>query len=84
MPALALPPVQDWQCDVDGACIPLFCQVEQVVEDGEHTALSSRLHQCGQVVGQNPDSFLVCFGDNEIISLSPRLLRVLDTALGGD
>jgi hypothetical protein len=83
MPDEAPGPVQDRWCDVEGAHISLFCRIEQVAESTEGTVLPSRLHQQGQVVGRDLDSLYVCFQDNQVISLRPCLVRVLDTAPGG-
>lgn len=45
--------------------------------------LCSRLHQRGRVVGRGLDSVSVCFPGNQVLSVAPQLLRVLDDA-GGD
>lgn len=70
--------------DVQGRPIALFCQVEQVAEDPEPTVLPSRLHRQGQVVGRSLDSLYVCFSGNQVISLPPQLLRVLDDVVDGE
>jgi hypothetical protein len=82
-PAGHQPPCGRW-CDVTGAQIFLFCQVEQVAEGTEPTVLASRLHQHGRVVGRNLDSLYVCFSDHQTISVRSDLLRVLDTDPDGD
>lgn len=70
---------RDWWCDVDGTPISLFCEVEQVQDSAGYGVLPSRLHQRGRVVGWGPDSIYVCFDDNQIVNLSPQLLRLLPT-----
>lgn len=69
-------------CDAAGTPISLFCLMEQVEESAEPTALPSRLHQRGQVLGRGSDSLYVCF-DGQVISLQPHLVRVLDTTPTG-
>ncbi|MGH3692611.1 MAG: hypothetical protein ACRDRX_01155 [Pseudonocardiaceae bacterium] len=76
-------PVRDPWCDIDNTPIVLFCKVEQVVDSTEPTALPSRLHQHGQVVGRGLESLYVRFPDHQVISLRPHLVRVLDTAPDG-
>lgn len=78
------PEVPDPWRDIDGAHIALFCQVEQVCEDTEPTALPSRLHQHGHIVGRGLGSVYVCFPGNHVISLRPDWIRVLDDVGGGD
>jgi hypothetical protein len=80
MPADAPPPVQARWRDVDGALISLFCAVEQVAGGAEPSLLGCRLHQRGHVVGRGLDSVYVCFPGNQMISMPPHLLRVLDDA----
>jgi hypothetical protein len=58
--------------------------VEQVTDSTEPTVLPSRLHQHGQVVCRDHESLLVCFSDNQVVSLRPDLVRVLDAAPDGD
>ncbi len=81
MPAPVPRPARSRWCDVDVSPIALFCQVEQVAAG---TALRSRLHEQGQVIGRDLDSRYVCFPGNLVISAPPRLLRVLDAASVGD
>ncbi|MGH3572224.1 MAG: hypothetical protein ACRDUW_10415 [Pseudonocardiaceae bacterium] len=52
----------------------------------EHAAglLPSQLHQQGQVVGRGLDSLYVRFAGNEVVSLSPRLLRLLTDTPDGE
>jgi hypothetical protein len=70
--------VQNRWRDADGAHLSLFCWVEQVTEHPEHGALSSRLHQYGQILGRGPDVLYVRFlGEGHLISLPPQLLRLL-------
>ena len=69
-------------CDAGGTHIPLFSLVEQVEESADPTALPSRLHRRGQVLGRGLDSLDVCF-DGQVISLQPHLVRVLDTTPTG-
>jgi hypothetical protein len=47
--------------DIDGTHIALFCQVKQVADSTTPTALPSRLHQHGQVVGRGLECVYVCF-----------------------
>jgi hypothetical protein len=82
MPADAPPPAQQRWRDVDGTPISLFCQVEQVAAGAEPALLGSRLHQRGHVVGRGLASLYVCFPNNQMISVRPHLLRVLDDAAG--
>jgi hypothetical protein len=77
MPILASESVSQRWCDVEGTPIVLFCWVEQVMEDPEPRVLPSWLHARGRVVGRGFHSFYVCFSDNCLVSLSPRLLRVV-------
>jgi len=70
----------DRWCDVDGTPIVLFSRVEQVADSAEDTALFSRLHQHGQVVGHSRESLLVCFADHQVLSVRPDLVRVLPDA----
>jgi hypothetical protein len=78
------PAVQTPWRDIDGKQIVLFCRVEQVDEDTEPTMLPSRLHQRGQVVGRGLDSLYVSFPGNQVISLTPELVRVLDDVADGE
>ncbi len=77
MPTATPRPAHDGWCDIDGSHISLFCGVEQVGEAPEPGALPSRLHQRGQVLGRSPGSLYVCFPDNQVVSVSPQLLRLL-------
>lgn len=77
MSVAASRPAPDRWCDVDGTPIVLFSQVEQVAESAEDTALFSRLHQHGQVVGRSRESLLVCFANHQVLSVRPDLVRVL-------
>lgn len=83
MPAAAPRPVGDRWGDVEGTHISLFRYVEQVAESAQRGLLPPRLHQQGQVVGWGVDSVYVCFADNQVVSLSPHLLRLLPDAPGG-
>lgn len=83
MPARVPRPAQDW-CDVNGTSISLFCQVEQIADSAECTVLPSWLHEQGQVVGRGRDALYVCFPGNQVISLRPELVRVLDAQPSGD
>lgn len=74
-----VPPPEDRWRDIDGTCISLFCEVEQVA-DGAGPSLLARLHQRGHVVGRSTDSLYVCLPGNQVISVRPHLLRVLDDA----
>ncbi|MGH3845906.1 MAG: hypothetical protein ACRDS0_31480 [Pseudonocardiaceae bacterium] len=76
-------PVGDRWGDVEGSHISLFSQFEQVEQVGPRGLLPSRLHQQGQVVGRGLDSLYVRFADSQVVSLSPRLLRLL-TDVPGD
>ena len=77
------PVAHRWR-DIEGAHISLFCWVEQVVENPESGALFSRLHQRGEVLGRGPDVLYVRFtGEGHLISVSPELVRAIDTAPGG-
>ncbi len=77
------PAYERWR-DVDGISIPLVCRIEQVAVSNEHGALPSRLHQRGQVIGRGHNRLYICFdGNNQLISLRPHLVRVLDAAPGG-
>jgi hypothetical protein len=79
----AAPGPSRW-CDVEGSHISLFCWVEQVRESPESMALSSRLHQRGQVLGRGPDQLYVRFeGEGQLIGVSPPLVRLLPDAPGG-
>jgi hypothetical protein len=80
MPAATPRPAHYRWSDADGAHIALFSWVEQVAESAELAALPSRLHQHGQVLGRSLDSLYVCFPGNEMVSLPPRLLRLLPDA----
>lgn len=82
MPTPAKPPAHDRWCDIEGTHIALFCRVEQVEQSPEPGVLPSRLHQRGQIVGRGLDSLYVCFEDNHVVSLQPRLLRLLPDASG--
>ena len=83
MPARLPRPTRDRWRDVHGSPIALFRWVEQIAEGIERTALPSRLHQRGQVVGLGDESLFVRFRDNQVISLRPHLVRVLDAAPDG-
>jgi hypothetical protein len=82
MPAAAPQPTQNRWCDVDGSHLALFCRVEQIAETTKPSALPSRLHQQGQVLGRGLDSVYVCFEDHVLVSLSPHLLRLLPDTPG--
>ncbi|MGH7751041.1 MAG: hypothetical protein ACREQ5_40690 [Candidatus Dormibacteria bacterium] len=84
MPADTPRPTPDRWRDAEGTHISLFCWIEQVAEHPEPGTLFSRLHQQGEVVGRGPDLVYVRFhGEGHVISVPPRLLRVLDTAPEG-
>ncbi|MGH3872282.1 MAG: hypothetical protein ACRDSR_12350 [Pseudonocardiaceae bacterium] len=83
MPAATPRPVADRWGDVEGSHISLFSLVEKVADSAPRGLLPSRLHQQGQVVGTGVDSVYVRFAGNEVVSLSPRLLRLLAEAPGG-
>ncbi len=83
MPAAAPRPAQGRWRDVNGAHVSLFCRIEQVVESTAATVLPSRLHEQGHVVGRDLDSLYVSFQENQVISLRPHPVRVLDTAPSG-
>ncbi|MGH3841683.1 MAG: hypothetical protein ACRDS0_09615 [Pseudonocardiaceae bacterium] len=83
MPAATPRPARDRWSDVNGTHIPLFCRIEQVADSAECPALFSRLHEQGHVVGRDLESLYVCFPGNQVISLRPHLVRVLDTAPDG-
>ena len=83
MPTATPRPVGDRWGDVEGSHIPLFSHVEQVTDSAPRGLLASRLHQQGQVVGRGVDSVYVRFADNQIVSLSPRQLRLLPDAPDG-
>jgi hypothetical protein len=69
---------QDRWCDADGTRIALFRWVEQVTEHPDHGPPLSRLHQHGQVLGRGPGVVYVRFqGEDQLISVAPRLLRML-------
>jgi hypothetical protein len=76
--------VQDRRRESDETRIALFAWVEQVAEGPEPTVLSSRLHEQGRVVGRGLGCLYVRFSRNQVISLAPELLRVLDDVTGGD
>ena len=78
MPADARQGARDRWCDAEGTRIELFCWVEQVAEHPEPGALSSRLHQQGQVLGGGLDVLYVRFaGERQLIGVPPELLRLL-------
>lgn len=78
------PAAGQWR-DAEGTRIALFSWVEQVADDPERAVLPPWLHQQGQVVGWDTDLVYVCFPGNQVISVRPGLLRVLDHgAPGGD
>lgn len=81
MTAVVSRPECDRWCDIDGTPLALFCWVEQVEEAPEPGLLPSRLGQQGQVVGRGVESLFVRFPDHAVLSVSPRVLRLLpDTA----
>lgn len=76
--------VHDWWCDVGGACLALFCRVEQVAESTEHAALPSRLHHRGEIIGSGLNELYVRFeADEALVSLPPQLLRLLPEVSAG-
>lgn len=77
MTARTMPPANDPWCNAEGTEVGLFCWVEQVIESPEVGMLPSRLHQQGQVVGRGFDAFYVRFADNQVVSVSPNLLRII-------
>jgi hypothetical protein len=76
--------LQDRRRKIDDTRIALSAWVEQVAEGPEPTMLSSRLHEQGQVVGRGMDCLYVRFSDNQVISLPPALVRVVDNVTDGD
>ena len=70
--------------DVDGTPIPVPCRIEQIAVSKEHGALPSRLHQQGQVIGRGTSRLQVRFDDNQVISLRPHLVRVLEETPDGN
>lgn len=84
MPAVVPRPDREPWCDVDGTHLALFCSVEQVEEAPEAGVLSSRMGERGEVVGQGRESLFVRFPDHTVLSVPPRVLRLLpDTTAGG-
>lgn len=71
-------------CDIDGTRLGLFCQVEQVEEAPEPGVLPSRVGQRGEVVGRGLESLFVRFPDHVVVSVSPRVLRLLPEAMAGE
>jgi hypothetical protein len=69
--------------DVHGTPIAMFRWVEQIAESTERTPLPSHLHQHGQVVGLGEELLFVRFEDDQVVSLRPHLVRVLDAAPEG-
>jgi hypothetical protein len=82
MPDSTPRPSHDRWRDIDGSHIALFCMVEQVAKCAEPRVLPSRLHQRGPVVGRCLDSLYVRFAANALISLQPKLVRLIPDALG--
>jgi hypothetical protein len=82
MPADTPPPAEERWRDVDGTPIALFCEVEQVADGAELSLLDCRLQQRGHIVGRGLDLLYVCFPNNQMISVQPHLLRVVDEAAG--
>lgn len=69
--------------DTHGVPIPQQCRIEQLAVDKRHGALPSRLHKQGQVLSRGVTRLNVLFDDeNELVSIRPHLVRVLD-APGG-
>ncbi len=63
----------------------MLCQVEQIAVRQQHGAMSSRLHQHGQVIGRDTNWLHVRFDkDHRLIILRAHLVRVLDQAPDGD
>lgn len=84
MPAVVSRLDGDRWCDIEGTRLGLFCWVEQVEEASEPGALPSRLGQRGEVVGRGRESLFVRFSDHVVLSVPPRVLRLLpDTPAGG-
>lgn len=54
------------------------CRIEQIAVSKEHGAPPSRLHQQGEVIGRDTTRLQVRFDDNQVISLRPHLVRLLD------
>jgi hypothetical protein len=78
--ASAVRPAHDRWGDTKGSHVSLFCWVAQVTESTKPRALPGRLHQPGQVLGRGLDSLYRRFDDDHLISLAPRLLRLLPDA----
>lgn len=72
MTAGAPRPTRDHWRDRDGTPIRLFCRVKQIAEHPTDTALFSRLHRPGEVIGQSLDLIYVRFdGETQVISVRP-------------
>jgi hypothetical protein len=75
-------PVNDPWRDAQGTHIALF-RIEQIAVNKEHGVLPSRLHQQGRVINRGHNRLYVRFDDdNQLISLRPHLVRVLDAPRG--
>ncbi|MGH3812521.1 MAG: hypothetical protein ACRDUV_08700, partial [Pseudonocardiaceae bacterium] len=84
MPTRRVHPVSGQRRDVGAAPIVGQCQVEQIAVSKEHRALPSRLRQQGQVLGRGHHRLSVRVErDDQLISLRPHPVGVLDTAPGG-
>jgi hypothetical protein len=74
---------EDPWLDAEGTPIALQSWVEQITVDVEQGALPSWLHQQGQVTGRALHKLYVYFRDkNQVITLPPHLVRVIDTPDG--
>lgn len=77
MSSRARPAYDPWR-DASGLHIPVGAQVEQIAVAKEHGALSSRLHQQGDVVDRRGTRLILRFGAEEKpVSIRPHLVRVL-------
>ncbi|MGH3695054.1 MAG: hypothetical protein ACRDRX_13885 [Pseudonocardiaceae bacterium] len=77
-------PTHDRWCDSEGTHLSLFSQVEQVDEASDSGVLFSRVGQRGVVVGRGRESLFVRFPDHVVLSVSPRVLRLLPEASAGE
>ncbi len=84
MPAVVPRPDCERWCDVDGTHLALFSQVEQVEEAAEPGALPSRVGVRREVVGRGLESLFVRFPDHAVLSVPPRVLRLLPETSAGE
>jgi hypothetical protein len=84
MPAAISRLVGDRWCDIQGARIALFAGWSRLTRLLSPGHCPARLGQRGEVVGRGLESLFVRFADHAVLSVPPRMLRLLSDTTAGE